>query len=61
VADDEDDYDGEEHHGDLVVSALVGRDGVVQPRRSVDGSVDARVKEEERGERDHDERDRVGD
>ena len=41
VADDEDDDDGEEHHGDLVVAPLVRRDGVVQPRRLVDGAAEA--------------------
>ena len=45
----------------LVVSPLVGGDGVVQPRGPVDGAVDAGVEDDEREEGDDDERERVGD
>ena len=61
MADDEYDNDGDEHHGDLVVPPLVRADGVVEPRRPVDGSEDAGVEEDQRQEGDDDQRDRVRD
>ena len=44
-----------------MVAPLVGGDGVVQPRRPVDGAVDAGVQDDQREEGDDDERERVGD
>ena len=46
---------------DLVVAALVGGDGVVEPGGAVDGAVDAGVEDDEGEEGDDDQRERVGD
>ena len=46
---------------DLVVAALVGGDGVVEPCGAVDGAVDAGVEDDEGEEGDDDQRERVGD
>ncbi len=59
VAGDEDDDDDDEHHGDAVVPALVGRDGVVPPRGLGDRAVDEGVQDDQDGEGDEAERERV--
>ena len=61
VADDEDDHDENEHHGDAVVPPLVGGDSVVQARGLTDGSEDERVQDDQDREGDGEQRQGVGD